>query len=419
LYPNSSTGINKSPRYFYGYVIVALSYVLSMLVFGVYNSFGVFFDPMLNDFGWSKGLTSGAFTVSTLVQGLAAILSGKITDRTGPRLVMTIGGFLLGVGYIIMAFISNSFQFYLVYGLIIGVGVGGFWVPLLSTISRWFSRKRGLMIGIFLTGAGAGTFILPPFINWLIQNYEWRQASAVIGIMIVVICVILPQFIKRDPGQIGQLPDGDISLQTQQENPDNKGFSLKEALETRQFWMVILIFFCCGWFAYVVIVHIVPYTIYAGIPSTTAANILAVSGIFSAVGSFVWGIAADKTGIRKVALTCFIILGVVLMWFLIFRSVWQLYLFGIIFGFAFGGVGVMEMLSVVWLFGLKANAFILAGVDLGFVCGAAFGPMVAGYIFDASGSYQDAFILCVVLSLIPILLTTFIKPKRQFTKESR
>jgi MFS family permease len=411
---NSSTRTTHyRPRFFYGYIIVALCYVLSMLVFGVYNSFGVFFDPILTDFGWSKALTSGAFAVSTLMQGVSGILCGKLTDKIGPRLVMSVCAVLLGAGYILMAYISNALQFYLVYGLIIGAGVGGFWVPLLSTISRWFSRKRGLMLGIFLTGAGAGIFIMPPFINWLIQNYQWRIASAVVGLLTLIICVALPQFIKRDPSLIGELPDGDKGLLEHEGNPDNKGFSLKEALQTRQFWMILILFFCCGWFVYSIIVHIVPYALYSGISPSAATNILAVSGIFSGIGAFISGIIADRRGVKKVALVCLVVLGISLLWFLIFRNIWQLYLFGVVFGFAFGAVGVMEMLAVVWLFGLKANAFILAAVDLGLLCGAAFGPVVAGYIFDAAGSYQVAFILNFALSLVPILLIILIKPISQ------
>jgi MFS family permease len=394
-------------------MIVALSYLLSMLVFGVFNSFGVFFDPLINDFGWSKALTSGAFAVSTLVQGLSGIVCGKLTDRIGPRFIMTLCGFLLGAGYLIMAHISNAIQFYMVFGVIIGIGVGGFWVPLLSTISRWFSLKRGLMLGIFLTGAGAGIFVLPPFINWLIQNYQWRLASTIIGILTLIFCIILPQYIKRDPSLIGQFPDGSPGTLKHEESRDNKGYSLKEALNTKQFWMILIIFFCCGLYSYVIIVHIVPYAIYSGISPSVSANILAVSGIFSGLGAFILGVSADRIGVKKVALASYVIIAIALLWFLAFRSIWQLYVFGAVFGFAFGGLGIVEMLSIIWLFGLKSNAFILSVIDLALVCGAALGPVVAGYIFDVFGSYQIAFILCVITSIIPVLLMIFIKPISQ------
>lgn len=401
------------PRFFYGYIIVVLCYLLSMLVFGVYNSFGVFFDPILTDFNWGKALTSGAFAVSTLMQGVSGILCGNLTDKIGPRLVMTIGAILLGAGYVLMAYISNAIQFYLVYGLVIGAGVGCFWVPLLSTISRWFSRKRGLMVGIFLTGVGAGTFVLPPVINLLIQHYQWRTASAIVGLLTLIVCITLPQFIKRDPSMTGELPDGENKPLKHVESLDYKGFSLKEALQTQQFWIILAIFFCCGWIGYIMIVYIVPYALYSGMSPSAATNILAVSGIFSGIGAFTAGIIADRMGVKKVALVCFIVLGISLLWFLFYRNIWQFYLFGAVFGLAFGAVGVMEMLTVVWLFGLKANAFILAAVDLGLLCGTAFGPVTAGYIFDAAGSYQIAFILNFALSLVPILLIILIKPISQ------
>jgi MFS family permease len=416
---NNSPEINKRPRFFYGYVIVALSYLLSMLVFGVFNSFGVFFDPIINDLGWSKALTSGAFAVSTIAQGFSGIVCGKLTDRIGPRFIMTICGFLLGTGYLFLAHISNPTQFYLVYGVIIGIGVGGFWVPLLSTISRWFSLKRGLMLGIFLTGAGAGMFVLPPFINLLIQNYQWRMASTIIGILSLIFCIILPQFIKRDPSLIGQLPDGSTNVPGSEECQDNKGYSFREALNTKQFWIILSIFFCCGLYSYIIIVHVVPYAIYSGISPSTAANILAISGIFSGFGAFILGVIADRIGVKKVALGSYVIIAIALLWFLAFRSIWQLYVFGAVFGFAFGGLGIVEMLSIVWLFGLKSNAFILSVVDLALVCGAALGPVLAGHIFDIYGSYQYAFILCVITSIIPVLLIIFIKPTSRSSFESK
>jgi MFS family permease len=384
-----------------------------MVVFGVYNSFGVFFDPMLSDFGWSKALTSGAFAVSTLVQGLAAILCGKFTDKIGPRLVMTVCGILLGAGYVLMAYISNAFQFYLVYGVIIGIGVGGFWVPLLSTVSRWFSRRRGLMLGIFLTGAGLGIFIMPPIINWMIQNYQWRLASTIIGFVTLLFCILLPQFIKRDPSVIGLLPDGDSGNLKYEESSDNKGYRLKEAISTRQFWLILALFTCYGLYSYIIVVHIVPHALYSGISPAAAANILAVYGIFSGVGGFAIGIIADGIGVKKVGLVCFLILFLALLWLLAFQNIWQLYLFAAVFGFAFGGIGVVEMLSIVWLFGLKSNAFILASVDIGLVFGAAVGPVIAGYIYDTTNSYQLAFILCAGASLAAFLLMIVIKPKTQ------
>ncbi len=131
------------------------------MVWGVSNSFGVFFDPLIREFGWSRATISGAVSLGFLVHGSASILLGNLNDRFGPRFIMSGCGLFIGLGFWLMSTLNSVWQLYLFYGLISCVGLGGIDVIPLSTVSRWFQKKRGMMSGIIKVGTGVGMFVMP------------------------------------------------------------------------------------------------------------------------------------------------------------------------------------------------------------------------------------------------------------------
>ena len=163
------------PRIFYGYYIIAASLLIMTAIWGLYYAFGIFFKPMLNEFGWSRAMTSGAFSLASIVSGVLAIAMGSLTDKFGPRIVITLCGLLLGIGSFLISQISALWQLYLFYGLIVGTGMGGGYGPLLSTAARWFVKRRGLMSGFVTAGIGMGGIIVPLVASRLISAYGWRH----------------------------------------------------------------------------------------------------------------------------------------------------------------------------------------------------------------------------------------------------
>ena len=196
------------PRFPYGYIVVGAALIIMAITYGAYNSFGVFFESLISDFNWTRATISGALSLSWIMQGIFSMIMGRLTDRFGPRVVLTICGFLIGLGYLLMSQVSTVWQLYLVYGVIAGAGFSGFFTPLNSTIVRWFVKRRGMMTGILVSGVGIGTIIIPPLSSWLISIYDWRTAYIIIGIITLVLIISASQFLKRDPYQIGQLPHG-------------------------------------------------------------------------------------------------------------------------------------------------------------------------------------------------------------------
>lgn len=242
-------GKRVKSRFFYGYVVTAAIFGIWMTGWGTYSTiFGVFFKPVLTDFGWSRAETTLGYSLSMLVQGALAIIMGWLTDRFGHRLVVTVFGSFLGICYLLLSQVSSIWQFQLYYASLGAVGLSALTVPAMATIARWFVQRQGLMTGIAQAGLGVGGLFFAPFSGWLILNYGWRSGYTVLGITILAVIIISGLFLRRDPRDIGQLPDGASEIRAPQvekpsPGPPAAGLSLREVIRTRQFWIIVGLYF--------------------------------------------------------------------------------------------------------------------------------------------------------------------------------
>ena len=398
-------------RFFHSYVVVGAAFLIVATIHGTYSSFGVFFESLLNDFNWTRATISGALSLSWIMQGVLSIVMGRLTDRFGPRVVLTICGFLIGLGYLLMSQVGTVWQLYLFHGLIIGSGMGGSWVPIVSTVARWFVKRRNLITGIVLTGVSVGVLVAPPVASRLISAYDWPRSYIILGSIALVAVILVAQLLRRDPTQAKQRPYGESEGPKQEFVPETRPFSLREAIHTRQFWLASGMFLCFGFSVYMIAAHIVLHAIGLGISSISAANVLATLGGLSIAGRIVLGSAADRFGNRQVFIIGFVLMAAALFWLVPAKEVWGLYLFAGVFGFAFGGCATSESPLVAGLFGLSSHGLILGVMSLlGFTFGAAIGPFVAGHIFDMTSSYQLAFIVAGAVSVVGLMLTVLLSP---------
>jgi len=404
---------DRVQHFFYGYIVVAASILILLVVWGVYNAFGIFFKPMLAELGWSRGMTSGAFSFSWFVQGLLAIPMGRLNDRFGPRLVLTICGLIMGLGYILTSQVGAIWQLYLFYGVIIGTGMGGSYIPLVSTVARWFVKRRTLMTGIVLSGLGLGGLVAPPLANWLIHAYDWRISYIILGSSVLLVVVLASQLLKRDPHQVGQKPYGHHEVKEDTFSTGDGGLSIREVIRTRQFRVVSATLFSFGFVLHTILVHIVPHATDIGVSAGSAANVLAIIGGFSILGRVVMGSAADKIGNKKAFGIGFVLMSTALFGLVPAIETWVLYPFAIVFGFAFGSCAAQTSPLVAHLFGLRSHGLIMGFVSFSYTCGAAIGPFLAGYVFDIAGSYQLAFSLCAALSVVGAILSIFLTPTKR------
>ncbi len=266
------------------------------------------------------------------------------------------------------------------------------------------------MTGIVVSGAGLGIMIIPPIANWLISSYGWRISYIVIGSIGLVLVILAAQFLRRDPGRMGLLPYGADELKEEGLNLEVGGFSLREAIRTRQFWTLSTMFLSLCFCLQVIMVHIVPHAIDTGISPASAASILTIIGGINVASRVMMGGVGDRIGNKPALIICCMLMVIALSWAVVAKELWMLYLLAVVFGFSYGGLMALMSPTVAELFGLRAHGVLYGTVTFYATIGGAAGPLVAGHIFDITSSYHLAFLVCVALSVVGLALILLLRP---------
>ncbi|MBM2825465.1 MAG: sugar phosphate permease [Dehalococcoidales bacterium] len=394
----------------YGYVVVVFSFLIQAIGLSLITGFGLFFNPMLAEFGWSRATISAASTINAFSSGLASIPTGILNDRFGPRIVMAIYGIIFGLGFILISRVNSPWQLYLAFGVAVGIGMTAINIVLLSTIARWFATRRSMMTALVKAGAGVGIFIMPFIITALIQNSGWRKTTLFLGVASLAIMVISAQFLRRAPVQ-EETPlnsEGQSNHAVIKEN--ESGLSFREASKTRQFWLVCLAFAAFTYSFQTVQLHIVPYAEDSGISAASAAVIISIIGIVSIAGRLALGYIGDKWGTKQGFIFVCLILMTALVWLLTTRGLTMLYLFAGIYGMFHGGLQTIISPVVASLFGTRNMGSIFGATSsFGTIIGSL-GGFLTGYFYDRLGSYTVAFLVCLGLAILGLVALLFIQP---------
>jgi len=380
-----------------------------VIIHGIVNSLGVFFNPLLDYFHTSREAISAASTITFFVMGAAAIPMGILADKWGPRIVFTIGTVIFGLGYILLSRVSSVLQLYLVF-VIIGIGSGPSDVVPLSLIVRWFDKRRGTMSGITKVGTGLGMTVIPVLASILIARFDWQTAFLILGVLVLVIVIPLVQLLKRDPREIGQLPDGVAQLNRNEPLPAEVGLSFRQAIRTPQMWLVCGLYATLLFCSQSILIHIVPYAVDKGISETLAASLIADFGGASIGGRLVMGFSSDKIGRKRGFLICFMVLVLALSWLLVAKELWMLYVFVATYGFIHGGFFAQISPLIAWLFGTRSQGTLLGIVIFAGNLFGSVSPMITGRIFDVTGSYHWAFIMLLLVGIVGLIFITLLKP---------
>ncbi len=391
------------------HLIAAICFSMQALGVGTYITFGVLFNPLIEEFGWSRAAIAGASSTAFFCMGIFGVLVGRLNDRTGPRQIMSVAAILMGLGCVLMIQLSTLWELYLFFGIIFGMGLSAIDVIALTTIARWFSQRRGLMTGIVKMGTGAGQFVIPLVASGLILVYGWRWAIAIIGIGIAVVLLFMAQFLSRDPGASSRKsqPATAINSAALVTGPD---LSLSQILKTIQLWTICLVNFFLVFCLLIIMMHIVPYARDLGIAPVQAASILSTIGAVSILGRFISGLVIDHRGSKAVMGVCFFLLLGDLVWLQFANQLWMLYVFAVVYGLAHGSFfTVISPLVAEW-FGIRFHGTLIGIVVCFGTTGGAIGPLIAGYLFDLSGSYQATFRIIIVMSFIAWMLLLSLRP---------
>jgi MFS family permease len=401
-------------RYFYGYNIVAAGFIIQAVCVGSMFTYGVFFKDFQAEFGWSRAAISGAASLAFLMMGLGGVIAGKMNDRIGPKIIIVASGILLGIGYLLMSRLQALWQLYLLYGVLVGIGFSTHDVITLSTVARWFIKRRGMMSGIVKVGTGSGQFLMPLIATLLITAYGWRNSYLIISAVVLVIFVVVAQVLSRDPQGIGLFPDGDSNESCDNGNrPREESVTLRAAARTRQFWIICIAEFAIFFCLLTVIVHIVPHAMDRELTPPTAVGVLSTIGFVSMLGRIVIGTANDKIGGKRSLVICFILLLCSLFWLHVASEAWMLFLFAVIYGFAHGGFFTVMSPMIAEFFGTGSHGVLFGMVLASGTLGGAAGPLMAGRAFDVTGSYRIAFLVLALLAVIGFVLITLLQSPRE------
>ena len=389
---------------------MAACFAIQAVFIGALFAYGVFFKEFQAEFGWSRATISGASSLAFLIMGIVGILAGRLNDKIGPRLLIVVSGCLFGLGYLLLHRLQSPWHLYILYGVIVGIGLSTHDVVTLSTVARWFEKRRGMMTGIVKIGTGSGQLLLPLIATSLIEVFGWRDSCFIIGLLALVALVAVAQIMRRDPQEIGLLPDG-IKCERSDlvSGFEKSNVTPKEAFRSRQFWTLCIAQFAIFFCLFTIVVHIVPHARDLGLPPATAAGVLSTVGGVSILGRIVMGSANDRIGGKRSLLICFIVLLCGLVWLQVASKPWMLFLFAVVYGLAHGGFFTVMSPTVAELFGTKSHGLLFGFVLFCGTLGAAVGPLMAGSTFDMTGNYRMGFLILTALATIGLALTTLLR----------
>jgi MFS family permease len=407
---NLSAGGKNGSRFFYGYIIVICGFLVLFVALGLQYCFGIFFTPLIQEFGWSRAVTSTAFSIGQVAAGIMGIFTGRLSDSYGPKTIILCCGIFLGLACILMSTTNSIWQLILYIGVFLGIGVSCSFAPVLSSVSRWFWQKRGLMTGIVVSGIGFGIIVFPLMVNKLLSVYSWRVSFIILGVIALVVVVTLAFFMKRDPQTMGLLPYGEKHASRGNPAPKEEGLSLRGAMHTSRFWMICATYVIQGFAVMSILTHVAPHAITIGVDAASAASIISFVGIGSIIGRIVMSGISDRLSVKVSLAINFAVLFLSLLWLLIADQVWMLYLFGALFGFGYGGTVGLQAVLAAEMFGLAAMGSLIGMLTFSVSLGGTIGPAVTGYIYDVSGSYRTAFIIFSILMAVGLALSLTLRP---------
>ena len=397
---------------FYGWRIVAAAFVVLFTAYGAQYCFGVFFAALLDEFRWSRAGLSGVFSLYAFGYCIVGFPAGRLTDRWGPRVVITAGALFLGIALAAMAFVTRLWEPYVLYGVLGALGMGTAYVPCNRTVVKWFARRRGLAVGVASTGGSLGTFALPPLAHWVVAAVGWRIAYVGFGVGVFAALALAATVMRRDPTSMGLSPDGVEVTPARPDARAGRAWSLGRAMGTSVFWLIAAAFTATWLAVFIPLVHLVPFARDLGYTAGTGAWLVSALGAGAVVGRLAMGPISDRVGRRPALVAGTAIQAVAFLAFSAVQALDGLVLTAAAFGFSYGTISALFPAIVGDFFGpdqagtLVGFLFMLAGSI------AAWGPLAAGLVYDATGGYGLVFRLAAAANVAAAVLLGLARPPR-------
>jgi len=405
--------------FFYGYWIVLAGFIASTFMSGFsFYGFSVLNKPIGDEFGWSRSGVTVAYFFYSITFAVVSPLVGRITDRRGPRQVLFVGVLTMSLALILLSLTSTIWNYYLLH-VFLGVGTAFLGpAPVSVNISNWFYRLRGTMQGLAFTGIGVGGLVVAPLLgNYIVPSLGWRGAYVVMAVPLLVIMLPLIIFLVKDyPQQKGILPYGKEALDVPDNDGSNieeaNGRSFREATGTLAFWIIVLTSTLYGMSMTGAIQNQVSILTEQNFTAGEALVALGGIGLFSAAGKLLFGYLCDNIDPKYATAICYILVVFSLVSMIQASSIVYVWIYAVFMGLGMGGWAPnLAMLSVRY-FGLKHLGSVLGVLHMSFLAGEAIGPVVAGFVYDQTGSYRLILMVFSALCLVSIPFMVLIRKPR-------
>ncbi len=417
---------------FYGWFVVATCMFIAFLTMGTRNAFGAFVVPMEAEFEWNRTVVSWAAALGALLNGVSQPFMGYLFDRVGVRIVVMAGIVVVGVSTLLMAATGSIWYLISIFGVVAAVGQSG--TSLTNTgamLSKWFRRRRGLVIGLNASGMSLGGLILVPFAAYMISLIDWRLSWIVLGVMILVLGIPLAfMFLHDDPAKKGLTPDGDpIPDSGSGGSPGAEGpppqplfaENWRQAFKSLPIWQMSFSYFICGSTTFMLAVHFVPMAVEEGINPQTAALIFGLMSGLNALGATGAGWISDRIGRRKnwLALVYFcrgtgyviLVASLVVPGIPVLAG---LLIFSVVAGLSWIATAPLTTSLTAEVYGLKSLATISGVAFLFHQLGGFTSVLMAGYLREITGDYVIAFTIAAVM-LYPAAISAFAIRERKYS----
>jgi len=412
----------KAGNVFYGWWVVVVSAIMFMFIGGIsVYGFSAFFDPIINEMGWSRAETSLAFSLRSVESGITAPIIGFFIDRLGARRCIFIGIVIIGASFLLMSRVSNVLTFYISF-LLLSLGTSaGVSNAQYAAVANWFRRRRALALGIVASGFGL-CGIMSPVLVYLIDTYTWRTTLLILGPAILVLGLPLSLLMRHRPEPYGLRPDGDKedpatvtttpTPQGKMVNSGEDGLTWRECLATRTFWLMTLFTFFSGFAQSTINVLNISHLVNVGIPRDTAG--WAVTGItaFSLIGRLGFAWLGDRYSKKKLIILAAAMEAVGLFIFAYISAPWMIIPFLLLYGPGFGAPIPLMQAVQADCFGTRDFASLRGLLSLGWTIPGLIAPYLAGWLCDLQGNYRLAFLIYAIISVfaVPTMMLINVKP---------
>ncbi len=412
--------------FFFGWVIIAVAFVTVAVGVTARTAFSLMFPPIVDEFGWERGLAAGAFSFGFLVSAVVSPIVGRLMDARGPRFVIEMGVLLTGAGLLSATLITTPWQLYATLGLLVGTGANCMTYSVHSQfLPNWFVRRRALAIGIAFSGVGVGSMLILPWLQSVILHAGWRSACFTLGIVTLVVLLPINLIIAKRPQDLGLLPDGEShgaagpAAQRKSNVVDAEWaavqWTVRRAARTARFWWLVVGYFCGGYIWYAVQVHQTKYLVEIGFSPMEAAWSLGLVAMVAIPGQIALGALSDRYGreiVWSLSSAGFAVCYVALLLLAVQPTQPLLYLMVLsqgLLGYAFTAMMGPIVLEI---FEGPQFATIFSLTMTSLIGGGAVGPFVTGLLHDWTGNYDAAFTIGAVLSVVCAVAVWLAAPRK-------